>query len=515
MSTSTMLNSTMVGGIGQVRYARWRAVLVWGVALALFFLAVGTRLYHLGLPFDRDGYDEGVYWQSLRAMSAGHTLYQQIFYSQPPFFLLSVFPGFTLFGGTLWSGRLGIALLSLIGVLGAFLLGKALSGRPGAIMALLLIVVDPLYLVESQKLMAEAPSVAFSLLAVGLAYLWWEHPEGMIGLCWAALTGIALSLSILSKLLCVATLAPVGLLMLARLWQIWQKHPGTTLASLLPILVGIAAFVVTMLLVLLPFLSSFHSLLQDVVSYHTQSGSIFGRAENKKLIESVLFSALGLAALYGTLVALLWRDWRVVPLLVWLLGTAFMLWRLTPLFPHHLGALTPPMIALAVMGIRTTPMPREYMLKGLVPTLEKLATPLAVLLILLTTAFAVQQDVAYYRTDAALSGNGLVRQEARVAVDLRRAIAPDQWVVTDAQFIAGMADRNTPPALVDTSMVRIDSGDLTLQQLIDATSQPQVHAVLFFSGRFYLRNVRAFHDWVAQHFHLLHVYGPGMELWVR
>jgi len=64
-------------------------------------------------------------------------------------------------------------------------------------------------------------------------------------------------------------------------------------------------------------------------------------------------------------------------------------------------------------------------------------------------------------------------------------------------------------------MVRILSGDLTLQQLIDATSQPQVHAVLFFSGRFYLRNVRPFHEWVAAHFHLLHAYGQGMELWVR
>ncbi len=82
MSTSTMVNSTIAGGIERVRYARWRTVLVWGIALALFVLAVGMRLYHLGLPFDRDGYDEGVYWQSLRAMSAGHTLYQQIFYSQ-------------------------------------------------------------------------------------------------------------------------------------------------------------------------------------------------------------------------------------------------------------------------------------------------------------------------------------------------------------------------------------------------------------------------------------------------
>ena len=100
-----------------------------------------------------------------------------------------------------------------------------------------------------------------------------------------------------------------------------------------------------MLLVLLPFLGSLHSLLQDVISFHTQSLSIFGRAENSKLVRQVLLSVLGLAALYGTLVALLWRDWRVIPLIAWLVGTAFWLWRLVPLFPHHLGALTPPLTA--------------------------------------------------------------------------------------------------------------------------------------------------------------------------
>ena len=515
MSTGTVIKSTARGETTQVDRFRWQTMLFWGAALALFLIATGMRLYNLGLLFDRDGYDEGVYWQSLRAMSAGHPLYQQIFYSQPPFFLLSAFSSFALLGGTLWSGRLGIALVSLLGMLGAFLLGKALAGRLGAIMALLLMAVDTLYLVESQKLMAEAPSVAFSMLAVGLAYLWWEHPEGLRGLCWAALTGVALALSILSKLLCVVTFAVVALLLLARLWQIWRKQPGTNLASLRPILAGIAAFVMTMLLVLLPFLGSLHSLLQDVISFHAQSLSLFGRAENSKLVRQILLSVLGLAALYGTLVALLWRDWRVIPLIVWLAGTAFWLWRLVPLFPHHLGALTPPLIALAVIGIRAMPMPKWDIPQGFVLILQKLATPLALLLILAATVFAVRQDISYYTTDAALSTRGLVKQEARISADLRQAITAEQWVVTDAQFIADMADRNTPPELVDTSMVRIVSGDLTLQQLIDATSRPQVHAVLFFSGRFYLSNVRPFHEWVAAHFHLLRSYGQGMELWVR
>src|SRR5436305_659916 len=83
----------------------------------LIVIAIGMRLYHLDFPFDRDGYDEGVYWQTLRSISTGNTLYQQIFYSQPPFFMLSTIPGYILFGSSIWSARLGIALVSLLGLL--------------------------------------------------------------------------------------------------------------------------------------------------------------------------------------------------------------------------------------------------------------------------------------------------------------------------------------------------------------------------------------------------------------
>src|SRR6266566_3232009 len=117
MSSSTVISSTASGETTQVKRSRWQTMLFWGGALALFLLATGMRLYNLGLLFDRDGYDEGVYWQSLRAMSTGHSLYQQIFYSQPPFFLLSVYPIYTFFGQTLWSARLGVAVVSLFGLL--------------------------------------------------------------------------------------------------------------------------------------------------------------------------------------------------------------------------------------------------------------------------------------------------------------------------------------------------------------------------------------------------------------
>src|SRR5947209_10822178 len=148
MSASTTLDTGIPPEARSQKKFRlsWQTLLLYLFALA--FLAVGLlmRLRDLGLTFDRDGYDEGVYWQSLRAMSTGHSLYQQIFYSQPPFFLLSIYPIYTFFGQTIWSARLGVAVMSLFGLLGALLLGKALGGRLGAVVAALLLLADPFYL---------------------------------------------------------------------------------------------------------------------------------------------------------------------------------------------------------------------------------------------------------------------------------------------------------------------------------------------------------------------------------
>ncbi|HEY6284806.1 MAG TPA: glycosyltransferase family 39 protein [Ktedonobacteraceae bacterium] len=500
-----------------IHYSNRQSIFFWGVVLALIVIAIGMRLYHLGLLFDRDGYDEGVYWQTLRSMSAGTTLYQHIFYSQPPFFMLSTFPGYILFGSSLWSARFAIALVSLLGLLGAFLLGKALSGRLGAIAAMLLLIVNPLYLAQSQTIEAEVSSTAFSLLAVGLAYLWWKHPEGTRGLFYAAFTGITITLSILCKLLSVSVLVPIALLMVARFWQIWHKQPGTRLTGLFPIFVGIAAFIATLVILLLPFSGSYQAMLQSVITFHNDAAQVYSRSQqaNISTIQDALTSLLSLTAFFGIVAALLRRDWRVIPLIAWLIATLYLLWHQVPLFQHHLIALTPPLIALAVMGIGNQSAHSKDTSSSLMSRAATYFTWIAIALIMITIILNIQQDSLYYRTAVATSASGFTQLESDVATDLRLATAPNQLVVTDAQFIAGLADRTTPPALVDTSAVRITSNYLTLSQLESATSQPQVRAVLFFTGRFYLPNVAGYHAWVAQHFHLLHNYGAGRELWVR
>jgi 4-amino-4-deoxy-L-arabinose transferase-like glycosyltransferase len=480
-------------------------------ALVLFAIGFWMRLHKLYLPFDRDGYDEGVYWQSLRAMSGGQTLYQQIFYSQPPFFLFSIFPAFLLFGKTLAAARLGIALVSLVGLIGAFLLGKALSGRVGAIAALLLVIMNPLYLRESQTIQAEAPSAALSFLAVGLVYLWWERPDGMLGICLAVLSTIALALGLLSKLLAVTALVPFGLLMLARIWQILQQAPEKRLKSTYSLIAGIVAFIIICAVLILPFAGSFQAFWQGVITFHNAAGVTFKASQSKNLplIETMLISLTTLAAFYGTIIALLRRDWRVLPLLAWLLVTVIILWRQVPLFSHHLVALVPPLVGLAVIGIG--PLPHSAIDRKNLLSAHMILPLCALVLILLASVLNGRDIVQYYHAQQQAS-DAVIQQQDRIIKDLQSITKPGQLVVTDAQFIAALADRNTPPGLVDTSSVRISTGYVTYQQLVQAAEQPQVHAVLFYTGRL-AQEVPAFHTWVSQHFHLVKRYGGGKELW--
>jgi 4-amino-4-deoxy-L-arabinose transferase-like glycosyltransferase len=512
ISTATEENAKP-GAPPPEKVSRWQFLLFSLIVLACFAIALWLRLRDLGLPFDRDGYDEGVYWQTLRAMGTGHPLYQDTFYSQPPFFILSLFPTYLLSGQTLWAARLGVVLISLFGLLGAALLGGALRGRPGALAALFLLAVDPLYLAASQTVQAEAPSVAFSLLSVGLAYLWWDHPNGRRGICLAVLCGITMALGLLSKLLVVSTLIPVGLLLLAHLWRLSRNrsthstHPPATITSLVA---GILALLLTTVIILVPFLGASQQMWQGVVTFHTDADPLFKATQGKNidLILQPLLSLLGCAALYGTLVALVKRDWRVLALLAWLLATLYILWRQIPLFPHHLVVLVPPLIALAVLGLQPISLKPRRLL-----TATNIATALASLLLLATayTSFQASRHYLYdYRTRSNAAGG-----YTRVIQDLRQVTQPNQLVITDAQFIAGLAERSTPASLVDTSQVRINTRYVTSEQLIREAAQPQVKAVLFYTGRLKNGKLADFHTWLAQHYRRLHTYGDGKELWIK
>src|SRR2546421_2907725 len=169
--------------------------------LGIVGITIEMRLYGLSRLFDYDSYDEGVYWQTLRAIHAGYSLYDQIFYGQPPLFAFSIYPFYAVFGQSIAAARAGIAALSLLGLLGVYMIGRALASRAGGLAAISLLAFTPIYLRQSQILEAEAPATAVLSLCIGTALLWWESPQGRRGGMLAVICGATLSIGVLMKLL--------------------------------------------------------------------------------------------------------------------------------------------------------------------------------------------------------------------------------------------------------------------------------------------------------------------------
>ena len=71
-----------------------RHVPVGGTAGLLAVLAVAVVLRAPLLAGGQIDYDEGVYWQSLRALAAGKALFTSVYSSQPPAFLDGVLATF-------------------------------------------------------------------------------------------------------------------------------------------------------------------------------------------------------------------------------------------------------------------------------------------------------------------------------------------------------------------------------------------------------------------------------------
>ena len=205
------------------------------------------------------------------------------------------------------------------------------------------------------------------------------------------------------------------------------------------------------------------------------------------------------AAAVSIIVAIARRDWRIVPLLGWFLTTLVLLIIQVPLWSRHVIVLVPPMIAVVALG------------------LNGFSTELMSRWLSLGTSSNLPDGHPHVRSGphrAAVRLSSLPRFLGRqkadpvehsmveLAGDLQKTTTRDQWIVTDAQYVAAMANRDVPPWLVDTSITRVMSKYLTTQDLKNAASDPRVHSIVFATGHFTLPQVADFHPWVKEHFDL-------------
>ena len=518
------------------------------LVLALAVVALVLRLWPLG-GYATDYQDEGAYWQSLRSLAAGHRLFSEVFSSQPPFFLLGLFPFYALFGQTLVAARLGVVLYSLLGLAGLYYIARATGGRAAALLALALLIVDPLYLNASYSLQAEGPAVALGAAGVALAAVASRvigPPRRLLALA----SGIVIGLGIMAKLFDVVAVLPVALYLLlpadhswlgradedipapvfSRL-ETWRTRLGRYTRRALPDLVLLAlGVVVSVAALFLPYKLAGAPAYDQAVRFHLVVEQTYlnnGLQHNLQLIQTTLQNTYSwpyaLLALVACLLAIWRRAWTVVPPLAWLLASLIVLARQQPLLGHQLVLIAPPLAVLASLVLPLIAGPRLYQrLRDRVSPLKIVAVGLPVAAILVVAAAALGIGTARSLSADDARAQPIPAIDTAMARALDATTRPNEVIVTDLQYVAGLANRSVPPWLVDTSQVRItvgykDGHFLSTGQVLDAIARDHVRVILYggLSSSHRLDELPGFLPWVRQHYRPAVRFGPDQVLYIK
>jgi hypothetical protein len=456
------------------RAAAWTAAVLVGIGFVVAeAIVLGARI--------RD-YDEGVYWQSFRALARGETLFRSIFAPTPPAFYYTLLPFYAV-AHSLTSLRLGVLIFGVIGLAATYVAGRLLAGELAGLVALILAATSPLYLTQSAVLLADGPAVAISVVAVALLLLA-LRTDGRTRDALAVAAGLALAISVGIKLLGVLTAVPLLVLLL-----------GAPRARGRLILFIVAGGLLGSIVLLLPVLSSPSAAFDDLVLSHLRAGQAqaTGPADNLKLLILRREEPLEALAAIGALIALLRRDRRIGALLAWAAVSVVAVLFYKPLFPHHLVMLTPPLALVAAVGLAPT----------LTLRARALATAGLVLATVAAGVFIVARDTRQLVT-ADL-------HDAELTAAVRALSRPGDFWISDNPFAVAAADRDIPGLLVDTSGQRTAAGLLTATDLEAARVRHDIRWML--ADSFRLPRVPGFLAWRDAHFHAVQTLGGGAVIY--
>jgi hypothetical protein len=183
------------------------------------------------------------------------------------------------------------------------------------------------------------------------------------------------------------------------------------------------------------------------------------------------------------------------------------------LFAHHLLMLTPALAISAALGwgqlwSRALDWWRVATTWTLMPAISVTAASLAL------AAFLVVQlwnSVGSYSKSIKSTSALTIAADESAAEELRRLTTRQDFVLTDAQGIAFLAQRDVPPGLTDTSFKRIASGYLSARQVIEQSDQYGVRAALLWTGR--LNQMPEVLPWIRQRFARHESFDEGRVLW--
>jgi 4-amino-4-deoxy-L-arabinose transferase-like glycosyltransferase len=408
--------------------------------------------------------DEGIYLTSFLLVDRGHPAYKETFFSQPPGFLLSVYPGFMLFGKTLQSARFTIGIWSLIGLLAILWIGFELKNKWAGLFAIALLFLIPSYYNQSLTFQSDILISTFSLLSLAALIRFGKS----LRLFWFVVSVLFLNLAFWTKF--DITFLPSFILFLFLLFEERKIYVKNIINLFITFFIVSLGF---FLIFILPF--GIKEVFNNSILLRFQAAS--SASSSFLLFDYLKKDIVLLLIILGSLfLSLLKRKIIKYPLsiiLTWAIFvlTIFIFYK--PLFPHHLVILTIPMVLL-FSQIVSNYFSNKKLFKFMI---------LIVMVI----------SLGNYVYVAVKTSSKLISSQQQSAIDvIKKYTKPDDEVVSDEEILNGLSGRLPPSALSDVSQIRINSNSLTSEDFIKIINIYKPKLIIPWNGR--LQSIKNFNE---------------------
>ncbi len=452
----------------------------------------------------------------LRLLSAGYQPYTEVYITYPPLYPLAINAVWQMFP-TEAAQRWFSVLYTLFGAVGIALLARKLAGTAAGLVAAFLTLFSPVLMEPSRAILAEFPSVAWSVWAIWLAWLAGDTPTSSSTRrrTLLLLSGLCLSASLLTKLLSPFVAILIPLILITHRYQAQNvDHAASRMfhvSGLKPLLIDLLVWGLAVLLPALILVSAFNiqSLVQQVVAQRLEARAASTETEPfwpPRYERGVMFvqedTALVVLGLIGLGLAWVHRQQGRWLLLAWLLLALAMLAAHNPIRYKHYLILIPPLaifggIAVAQWGLAF----KGLQVKNKSPHLPERRAKIIILvgLIVLIELYAWQIPAALKLWQAKAAAPQPPPDEVEALAFIDNVTAPHDCLISDDMPLLYWSGRMAPPELAEVSTNRLESGALTTPELIAISDQYDCQLVVAVSNRItkYLPDYMA---WVKQNY---------------
>ena len=426
------------------------------ITLIFFFILIFfTQINLIDHPVTDN--DEGIYQTTFILLKNNFSAYKEVILSQPPGFILSVYPGFLLFGEALQASRLTILLWTLLGLSAVVWMMKMLEAEWAGLLVISLLYLVPIFFNQTLILQSDMLVVVFSSICL-TAIIRYSKDFKVL---WLVVASIFLNFSFWIKY--DISLIP-GILFAIGLFYYEKKLTSKQIYRVLAIFICISA--IFFLFFIYPF--GLNDVVKNTIGLRLKALSYFSVSPFLFLSYLKQDILLTLLVVIGISFSIINKDrlkFPAIMFLIWELTVIFFLIIYRPLFPHHLSLLALP--ATIVFSYQMTKLLRHQ---------KKILVGISLILILVSVGYQVYRVIQ--TPDEILNP----QQKSALQIIFENTKSGD-YVISDEAILNAFSGRLPPPTLADISFVRVKTGDISYVNFQKNLNIYKPKLIISFNGR--------------------------------